>query len=113
MSNTYVWHVSDLMRNFAHFMTVLDFPISSFLLVCKTSALHSDKEFLDMVGEPRKQELKNCKVWKAKAHVWQILEKGNVTPYLKRFHGFKPHITKVFVKNGLMKGLLFMVLQCI
>ena len=25
--------------------------------------------------------------------------KGNVTPYLKRLHGFKPHVTKAFFKN--------------
>jgi hypothetical protein len=52
-----------------------------------------------MGAEPRKQEPKNCKEWKEKASVWQILEKGNVTPYLEHLHGFKPHVTEAFLKN--------------
>ena len=52
-----------------------------------------------MGGESRKQDLKNCKSWKAREVVWQILVKGNVTPYLERLHGFKSHLTKAFFKN--------------
>ena len=99
MSNTCVWHVSDLVRAFVDFMTVSTFLISSFLLFYNTLAFCSEKQFLDMGGELIKQEPKNRKVWKAKAHVLQILEKGNVTPYLEHLHGFKPHITEDFVKK--------------
>lgn len=54
---------------------------------------------LQMGGEPRKQEPKNCDDWKARKDVWKILQKGNVTTYLERLHGFKPHITMTFFKN--------------
>jgi hypothetical protein len=54
---------------------------------------------LNMGGEPRKQEPKNCDVWKAKKEVWKILQNGNVTGFLERLNEFKPHITTVFFKN--------------
>ena len=34
---------------------------------------------LKMGGEPRKQEPKNCEVWKARKETWKIIQKGNVT----------------------------------
>ena len=52
-----------------------------------------------MGGEPRKQEPNNCDAWKAREDVWKILQKGNVTCYLERLNGFKPHITTAFFKN--------------
>ena len=50
MSSTCVWHISDLMRNFANFMTILAFLISSFLLVYKTLAFTVKKNSLIGVG---------------------------------------------------------------
>ena len=54
---------------------------------------------LNMGGEPRKQEPKNCEAWKDCKEVWKILQKGNVTNYLERLKGCKPHITKAFFNN--------------
>ena len=54
---------------------------------------------LNMGGEPRKQEPKNCEVWKERKDIWKILQKGNVTNYLERLKGCKPHITKAFFNN--------------
>ena len=31
--------------------------------------------------------------------MWEILQKGKVTTYIERLHGYKPHITKSFFKN--------------
>ena len=52
-----------------------------------------------MGGEPRKQEPKSCEVWKERKDIWKILQKGNVTNYLERLKGCKPHITKAFFNN--------------
>ena len=54
---------------------------------------------LNMGGEPRKQEPKSCEVWKERKDIWKILQKGNVTNYLERLKGCKPHITKAFFNN--------------
>ena len=54
---------------------------------------------LNMGGEPRKQEPKDCKAWKDCKEVWKILQKGKVTNYLERLKGCKPHITKAFFNN--------------
>ena len=31
--------------------------------------------------------------------VWDILQKGNMTVYIEKLHGFKPHIIDYFFKN--------------
>ena len=53
----------------------------------------------DVGGETRKQELMNCREWKEKIVVQNILQKGNVTMYIEKLHGFKHSITKYFFQN--------------
>ena len=59
---TYIWHVSIFMSSLAFLKILL-------LLVCSTLAFHRETQVLEMGGEPRKQEPRNCKVWKAKAPI--------------------------------------------
>ena len=90
---TCAWKVSNLMSSSVLFKTLFLF------LGCATLVFYRDIQVLEMGGEPRKQELSNCRAWKAKAPIWKILEKGNVTTYLECLHGYKPHITKYFFKK--------------
>ena len=77
---TYIWHGSIFMSSSALLNAL-------FLLGCSTLAFHREMQVLEMDRELRKQKQRNCKAWKEKGPVWKILEKGNVTTYLKCLHG--------------------------
>lgn len=50
-----------------------------------------------MGGERCKTELISYDEFKANVDVWEILQKGGVTPFMERLHGFKTSISKEFV----------------
>lgn len=41
-------------------------------------------------------ELLSYDEFKANSHVWEILHKGGVTPFMERLHGFKTSASKEF-----------------
>ena len=51
-----------------------------------------------MVGERSRRELSGeVKKWKEKEKVWHKLEKGSITRFLEKLHGFYVEVTKLMV----------------
>ena len=71
----------------------------------------------DMTGERcRKEPVGEVQKWKNKGKVWKELEKGGVTNFLEKLHGFDPEITNNMVKswnNGKVKvnGVYFQITE--
>lgn len=53
---------------------------------------------INMGGEVKKLEPEKCHYWKKKKEVWHELEKGKVTSFIKKIHGYKPHLMDSFYK---------------